>query len=47
VADGKGFAVFADLVPTAGHVPAPFIMGYDLFPLQLSTKKIFKRNCRQ
>lgn len=29
----------ADLIPTAGHVPAPFIMGYDLFPLTTLDEK--------
>jgi glyoxylase-like metal-dependent hydrolase (beta-lactamase superfamily II) len=34
-------AIFlADLVPTAAHAPIPWIMSYDLFPLQtLETKK--------
>ncbi len=29
----------ADLIPTAGHVPAPFIMGYDLYPLTTLDEK--------
>jgi glyoxylase-like metal-dependent hydrolase (beta-lactamase superfamily II) len=33
-ADGAARAVFwADLVPTGAHVPYPWIMGYDLFPV--------------
>jgi glyoxylase-like metal-dependent hydrolase (beta-lactamase superfamily II) len=33
-------AFLADLVPTASHVPYPYIMGYDLEPLRtLETKK--------
>ena len=41
VAGGAGTLVFlADLVPTASHVPYPYIMGYDLEPLRtLATKK--------
>ena len=39
---GGGKTVFftADLVPTAAHVPFPWIMGYDLYPLTtLESKK--------
>jgi glyoxylase-like metal-dependent hydrolase (beta-lactamase superfamily II) len=31
--DGAKGAFWADLVPTAAHVPLPWIMSYDLFPL--------------
>jgi len=36
-------AVFwADLVPTTAHVPLPWIMGYDLYPLEtLESKKLW------
>lgn len=30
---GKTFVFTADLLPTAGHVPLPYIMGYDTRPL--------------
>lgn len=30
---------FADLVPTAAHVPFPWIMGYDLYPLETLENK--------
>lgn len=30
---------WADLVPTAAHVPYPWIMGYDLYPLQTLANK--------
>jgi glyoxylase-like metal-dependent hydrolase (beta-lactamase superfamily II) len=37
----EGTVVFlADLVPTASHVPYPYVMGYDLEPLvTLETKR--------
>jgi glyoxylase-like metal-dependent hydrolase (beta-lactamase superfamily II) len=39
-AGGTTVAFPADLVPTASHVPYPYIMGYDLEPLvTLTTKK--------
>jgi glyoxylase-like metal-dependent hydrolase (beta-lactamase superfamily II) len=37
---GKGIAFVADLFPTRHHVPLPWIMAYDLYPLQsLETKR--------
>ena len=29
----------ADLLPSAAHIPLPYIMGYDMFPLQTLTEK--------
>ena len=38
--DGKTVFFFADLIPTAAHLPYPWIMGYDLYPLTtLENKK--------
>jgi glyoxylase-like metal-dependent hydrolase (beta-lactamase superfamily II) len=31
--NGKTIAFMADLLPTAGHLPLPFVMGYDTRPL--------------
>ena len=31
--DGKTICFMADLLPTAGHLPLPFVMGYDTRPL--------------
>jgi hypothetical protein len=32
----------ADLIPTVAHVPLPWIMGYDLFPMEtLEFKRAF------
>ena len=34
----------ADLIPTVAHVPLPWIMGYDLFPMEtLDFKRAFLR----
>lgn len=39
---GKTLIFMADLLPTAGHLPLPYIMGYDVRPLQtLEEKKRF------
>lgn len=38
----KKIAYAADLLPTAGHIPLPYVMGYDTRPLQtLNEKEIF------
>ncbi len=31
--NGKTFVFVADLLPTAGHLPLPYVMGYDTRPL--------------
>ena len=31
--DGKTLVFMADLLPTAGHIPLPYVMGYDTRPL--------------
>lgn len=39
---GKKLVFMADLLPTAGHIPLPFVMGYDTRPLlTLPEKKAF------
>lgn len=39
---GKKIVFTADLLPTAGHIPLPYVMGYDTRPLlTLSEKKSF------
>ena len=38
----KTIAFMADLLPTAGHLPLPFVMGYDTRPLlTLDEKEVF------
>jgi glyoxylase-like metal-dependent hydrolase (beta-lactamase superfamily II) len=39
---GKTICFMADLLPTAGHLPLPFVMGYDTRPLlTLDEKEVF------
>ena len=39
---GKTIVFAADLIPTIGHLPIPYVMGYDTRPLlTLSEKKRF------
>jgi glyoxylase-like metal-dependent hydrolase (beta-lactamase superfamily II) len=39
---GKTLAFVADLLPTRHHIPLPWIMAYDLYPLQsLETKRLW------
>ena len=38
----------ADLLPSQGHIPLPYVMGYDMFPLTtLNEKKSFLREAVQ
>lgn len=38
--EGKTAFFLGDLIPTVSHLPLPYIMGYDLFPIQtLETKR--------
>lgn len=38
----KTILYMADLLPSTGHIPIPYVMGYDMFPLTtLNEKKIF------
>ncbi len=39
---GKTFVFMADLLPSAAHIPIPYVMAYDMFPLtSLHEKKAF------
>jgi glyoxylase-like metal-dependent hydrolase (beta-lactamase superfamily II) len=39
---GKTIVFMADLLPSAGHMPIPYVMGYDMFPLTtIHEKKSF------
>lgn len=40
--NGKTVVFMADLLPSAGHIPIPYVMAYDMFPLTtLNEKKSF------
>ncbi|WP_276389004.1 MBL fold metallo-hydrolase [Eudoraea chungangensis] len=36
---GKTLVFMADLLPTVGHIPLPYVMGYDVRPLKTLTEK--------
>ncbi len=39
---GKTIVYMADLIPAAAHIPLPYVMAYDMFPLTtLNEKKMF------
>ena len=40
--NGKQVLYMADLLPSIGHLPMPYVMAYDMFPLKtLTEKKLF------
>jgi hypothetical protein len=40
--NGKTIVYMADLLPSMAHLPLPYVMGYDMFPLTtLNEKKAF------
>lgn len=40
--NGRTFVFMADLLPSAAHLPIPYVMAYDMFPLtSLHEKKVF------
>jgi glyoxylase-like metal-dependent hydrolase (beta-lactamase superfamily II) len=49
VRDGKTIFGFADLVPTRAHVSFPWIMGYDLYPVETleAKKKLLPQAARE
>ncbi|MEO0019450.1 MAG: MBL fold metallo-hydrolase [candidate division WOR-3 bacterium] len=36
---GQTAIYWSDMIPTRGHIPVPYIMGFDLFPLESMEKK--------
>lgn len=40
--NGRTVVFMADLLPSVGHIPIPYVMAYDMFPLTtLNEKKVF------
>jgi len=37
--NGKTIVYMADLLPSAGHIPIPYVMAYDMFPLTTMLEK--------
>lgn len=45
---GKTIVYMADLLPSTAHLPLPYVMGYDMFPLTtLLEKKLFLREAEK
>ncbi|MEO7531741.1 MAG: MBL fold metallo-hydrolase, partial [Sediminibacterium sp.] len=45
---GKTIVYAADLLPSVAHIPLPYVMAYDMFPLTtLQEKKIFLNHALQ
>jgi glyoxylase-like metal-dependent hydrolase (beta-lactamase superfamily II) len=38
-ANGKTYLFIADTIPSHAHIPVPYVMGYDVRPLQTMTEK--------
>ena len=36
---GKTIVYMADLIPSAAHIPIPYVMGYDMFPMTTLEEK--------
>jgi len=37
---GKTILYIADLLPSVGHIPLPYVMAYDMFPLKTLEERI-------
>lgn len=45
---GRTILFAADLIPTAGHIPIPYVAGYDVYPLMaMDEKKVFLKEALQ
>jgi glyoxylase-like metal-dependent hydrolase (beta-lactamase superfamily II) len=46
---GKTICYMADLIPSSAHVPLPYVMGYDMFPMTtlVEKEKFLARACKE
>ena len=45
---GKTLVYMADLLPSVGHIPLPYVMAYDMFPLKtLNEKALFLKEAQE
>ena len=45
---GKTLVFMADLLPSVGHIPLPYVMAYDMFPLKtLNEKALFLKEAQE
>ncbi|TKB95998.1 MBL fold metallo-hydrolase [Pedobacter cryophilus] len=45
---GKTVVFMADLLPSVGHIPLPYVMAYDMFPLKtLNEKALFLKEAQE
>lgn len=45
---GKTLMYMADLLPSVGHIPLPYVMAYDMFPLKtLNEKALFLKEAQE
>ena len=46
--NGRTLVFMADLLPSTGHIPLPYVMAYDMFPLTtLNEKRLFLTEAQQ
>jgi len=45
----KTLCYMADLIPSSAHVPLPYVMGYDMFPMTtlIEKEKFLERACKE
>lgn len=46
---GKTVCYMADLIPSSSHIPLPYVMGYDMFPMTtlIEKERFLKKACQE